>query len=749
MHTLLRTTVFLLCAITGVVFAICLATSEDQFLSELVQRLPSQQPDLNPSGSTAFNSSADSSKPTTAPQGEASSSGSQHSNPQIDTQIQPASAHLPYQPAYAQQVDLSRIEQSIQRAEQNNDKSWEVVSKAIDSIRDVAEKGFEAQADIAAENAANPGINANPALTNSAESPNPTTSYEPISDVSPPTSLAEIYPGEGDDSLSIVIQDTDISEVLEMISEQGGLNILPSQNVQGNVSASLSKVDIRTALFAILRSTGYEFEELDGFIYVGTQQDMIEKRHASDVIKTKIYRPNYVRASDLQELLTPMLSPEVGQISISAPAQRGIAASSDETGGDDFAGEEVVIIRDYQVQLEKIEKAIIEIDKRPLQVAIEATIMSVQMDDDLDIGVSFEALADQNTVRLTSGFPPATLAALGNEGGLKFGFLDASLTMFVEALESVGDTNIIASPQLLVLNKQKAEILIGEQKGYVSTTVTENASTQSVEFLELGTQLRIRPFIGSDGFIRLEVHPEISTGDVDVEAGFTLPNKEVTQVTTNVMCPDGRTIVIGGLINSIQEQDIIQIPVLGSIPFIGPLFRQTQERTAREELIILITPRIVDPAAIPEDGEKTRDLFELHHSHFADKMSPLGKRHIGRKYYRLATSAWATGDGQSALRYTNLAIHYDPQNLEAVHLRDVVIGQTGLGDKGVHNHLRDGLAPWNHPHGVEVSPWHVDQIQPVYPEELILPGTRIQYQPTLPKDSDQEFQSTFDTSVAN
>ncbi|PHS16984.1 MAG: hypothetical protein COA78_03320 [Blastopirellula sp.] len=737
MHTLVRTTVFILCAVTGVAFAICLATSEDQFLSELVQRLPSQQPDLNQPDSSHSTSGSDTSEQaTTSSSEEESKTGNRVANPLNDPQVRPVVAQMPYQQPYAQQVDLHRIEQSIQRAEQNNEKSWEVVSKAIDTIREVAEKGIEAQKNNATGNTANYTIDANPALATPVETLLSAVSNDPILEVTQPTSVAEFHPGEGDDSLNIVIQDTDIREVLEMISEQGNLNILPSKNVQGMVNASLSKVNLRTALFAILRSSGYVSEELEGVIYVGTPQDIIDMRQASDVIKTKIYRPNYVSAADLQELLTPMLSVGVGSISISAPAKNGITASSDEAGGDDFAGEEVVIIQDYQTQLEKIEKAILEIDKRPLQVAIEATIISVKMDDDLNIGISFEALADQNTLRLTSGFPPTSLTSLGTDGGLKFGFLDASLTMFVEALETVGDTNIIASPQLLVLNKQKAEILIGEQKGYISTTVTQNASTQSVEFLELGTQLRIRPFIGSDGYIRLEVHPEISTGDVNVEAGFTLPNKQVTQVTTNVMCPDGRTIVIGGLINSVQEKDITQIPLLGSIPFIGPLFRQTKEKTVREELIILITPRIVDPAKIPQDGEKTRDLFELHHSHFADKMSPLGKRHIGRKYYRLATSAWATGDGYSALRYTNLAIHYDPQHLEAVHLRDVVIGQTGLGDKSVHQHLREGLAPWDHPHGVEISPWHVDQIQPVYPEELILPGTRVLNQPPLPSDQD-------------
>ena len=99
----------------------------------------------------------------------------------------------------------------------------------------------------------------------------------------------------------------------------------------------------------------------------------------------------------------------------------------------------------------------------------------------------------------------------------------------------------------MVLNKHRAEILIGEELGYVSTTITETSSSQSVEFLELGAQLRLRPFISTDGLIRMEVHPELSDGSVEAKSGFTLPNKEVTQVTTNIMVRDGCTVVIGGL----------------------------------------------------------------------------------------------------------------------------------------------------------------------------------------------------------
>jgi len=659
---------------------------------------------------------------------------------------------VPLEPPFHQQVDLEELSETIKKAKdsqnsllEKQDRSWDTLNKAIDSLREVATMKVQQTPPTVGNVAApapvqpstvpaevSPGFQGpNPSTPPTGSTSNTQLTDAPSSEPIPPPAevIAEgdptdvrrprIIPEEGDDRLTIVIQDSDIREVLELLSEQGQLNILPSQSVQGRVSASLTKVDVHTALEAILRSTGYVMREDRGFIFVGTPADMDSMDRLHDRIGTRIYRLKYVRAVDVETLITPLLTASVGTVSVTQPAQVGISPDSSNSGSDDYAGEETVVVRDYEQVLAKIDRMMREIDRRPLQVAIEAMILSVQLDDSLDLGVSFEALRQQNTIRVVSGVPPADLTSINfADGGLKLGYLDANFSMFVDALEKVGETNVIAAPQLLVLNKQKAEILIGEQKGYISTTVTESAATQSVEFLEVGTQLRIRPYITDDGMVRMEVHPEISTGDVRVEAGLTIPDKEVTQVTTNIMCPDGRTVVIGGLINSSQSKSNNQIPLLGSLPGAGVLFRSKSETLQRQELIVLITPRIVDPGHIPNDGEDARDLFELQHEISADKMSPLGKRHIGRKYYRLATAAWAVGDAIKALRYCNLSLHYDIQNLEAIHLRDTIIAETGVGDRSVHSHLKEGLYPWQHPTGVPVSPWHLDRVESLSHEEI-------------------------------
>ena len=242
-------------------------------------------------------------------------------------------------------------------------------------------------------------------------------------------------------------------------------------------------------------------------------------------------------------------------------------------------------------------------------------------------------------------------------------------------LETVGDTNVIATPHLTCINKHPAQILIGSQLGYISSTVTETSTAQNVNFLEVGAQLRLRPFISTDGQIRMEVHPELSTGQVKLEGGFTLPEKDVTQVTTNVMIRDGATVIIGGLMREDLISNTTQIPYLGSLPGVGWLFRQKSDETVRSEILVLITPHIVYDAEACAEGSKGAEEFHRRQAVYADQMCAASKVHLGRQHYRLAQQAWAAGDQATALRYIDLSIHYDPANRAAIDLRsDILTG---------------------------------------------------------------------------
>ncbi|MHC4180829.1 MAG: secretin and TonB N-terminal domain-containing protein, partial [Planctomycetota bacterium] len=418
-----------------------------------------------------------------------------------------------------------------------------------------------------------------------------------------PASKATIE-GEGDDKLLIHIPpDTDIRDVLDQLAEYGNLNILAGSGVQGKVSATLSGVDVEGALDAILKSTGLVARREGKFIFVGTPADFDTLEQAMDKIGTRVYRPNYVTAAELNTLVTPLLTADVGFASVSSPANVGIESDDTADGGDNFASGDVVVVRDYEAVLAEIDQVVDEIDVRPMQVAIEAMILGVRLSDGNEFGVNFEFLRNTDHAKLGWGRVPenkealetsetilndtvdtATLAAIGGlskvllDGGLKFGFLDDNLGVFVNALESMGDTNVIATPRLLVLNKQRAEIHIGGEEGYRgSLSTTETSSTQGVEMLETGTRLRLRPFISSDGMIRMEVHPELSNGEVRAVGNDTLPIKTTTQVTTNIMVRDGCTVVIGGLLDEELVTTTTQIPLLGNLPVVGVAFRNKSE----------------------------------------------------------------------------------------------------------------------------------------------------------------------------
>lgn len=516
---------------------------------------------------------------------------------------------------------------------------------------------------------------------------------------------------EGDGRLNINIHNADIREVLELLSEQGNLNILASKEVQGKVSATLSGVDIDSALVAVLRSTGYVARREGKFIFVGTPDEFNSMEQALDRVCTRVYRPNYVTATELQKLIQPLVTEKIGVVSVSTPAQIGIPTDGLAAGGNSFSGGDVVVVRDYEAVLAQIDQMVAEVDVRPLQVHIEAMILSVKLKDENKFGVNFQLLRDKQNINFALGKPETSLANMTYEkGALKFGFLDSSLGAFLEALETIGDTNVVASPRLMVLNKQRAEIQIGEKKGYVSTTVTETSSTQSVEFLDIGTLLRLRPFISNDGLIRMEIHPELSDGNVDTSSGFTLPNKEITQVTTNVMVRDGCTVVIGGLMRNNLATDTAQIPLFGNLPLVGFLFRSKSETTERREVMVLLTPHIVYEPGTCQEGVKAACEFHRRQSTYADKMSPLGKRSIGRRYFRLAQSAYASGDRNTALRFAEMAVHFDPLNRAAIDLRSSIWLNKPYSEHSLEALVSDG--PATSPiDGQSIAPWLLDDLE--------------------------------------
>ncbi|HTN74865.1 MAG TPA: hypothetical protein VL096_06445, partial [Pirellulaceae bacterium] len=296
---------------------------------------------------------------------------------------------MPYQPPVASQIDT--LEKGLQQLQEATQRNGDAVVEAIQNLRQ------------------NPAQPVPPANNN----PAPARLVDPLAqpeEMPAPRGISQVQRGEGDNTLTLNLQNSDIRTVLQDISAQAGLNILASKNVTGTVSAVLTDVDIYTALDVILKSTGYIARREGKFIFVGTPEDLQDMDRTQDQLATRIYRPNYVRAMELQQLITPLLSQTVGKISVSSPSEIDIPADVVKTGGDGFAGTDVLIVRDYEMVLRQIDQMVAEVDTQPKQVAIEAMILSVKLEDEFQFGVDFQLLRDKNNVRLVSGSPLANLA---------------------------------------------------------------------------------------------------------------------------------------------------------------------------------------------------------------------------------------------------------------------------------------------------------------------------------------------------
>jgi len=254
-------------------------------------------------------------------------------------------------------------------------------------------------------------------------------------------------------------------------------------------------------------------------------------------------------------------------------------------------------------------------------------------------------------------------------GGLSLGIVTDQLSVFIRALEAVTDVAVLANPKVLVLNKQSGHVLVGSRDGYLSTLVaTDATSTQSVAFLETGTQLQFQPFISSDGFVRLNVTPSDSTGGVNANG---LPFEKTTEVTSNILVRDGHTVLIGGLFREVDSTGRSQVPLLGSIPILGQAFGSTSDSTIREEVIILLTVHIVeDEDLYAAYSEQVREDIERIRIGVRDKMQWHGRQKLAQANYHIALEHATKGNTGRALWYAKLAIHNRPAFIEAIKLRE-------------------------------------------------------------------------------
>jgi type IV pilus assembly protein PilQ len=266
------------------------------------------------------------------------------------------------------------------------------------------------------------------------------------------------------------------------------------------------------------------------------------------------------------------------------------------------------------------------------------------------------------------------------DGGITFGIIKDQVAVFLRALEQVTDTTVLANPKILALNKQKGQVIVGRRDGFLTTTVTETQAVQTVEFLETGTQLLFRPFIGDDGFVRVELHPEDSVGFVNAQG---LPSEQTTEVTTNVIVRDGQTILIGGLFRELTTDARSQVPGLGSIPGLGQLFRSNNDSSGREEVIILLTLHIVkDQDAFAAASRDQYENIERLRVGIRRGLMWHGRDRLAQAHYQRALEAINVDKRDKALWHTQMALHAEPRLLPAVELKEKILGERDSYEDG-------------------------------------------------------------------
>jgi len=468
-------------------------------------------------------------------------------------------------------------------------------------------------------------------------------------------------------------------------------NIVISPNVTGTVSLDLYGVTFEEAIEAVLRSASLVARQDNSFTYICTPQEAAERFTPRRVLSSHVFLLSYAGAEDVMKLLQPMLSRD-GKLSATIASQKGIPTNKEAAGGNEYAAADTVVVVDYPENIERMQAVVASVDVRPRQVLIEATILAASLMDDNSMGVDFTALCGIDFKTLTATSPAGQSITLGElpanqldksttsvnsdfvaampEGGLKIGYIKNGVAVFIAALEQVTDTVVLANPKVLVLNKQRGEVMVGRRDGYRTTISTETTTMENVQFLETGTRLIFRPFIGNDGYVRLEIHPEDSTGGL-TEAG--LPFEETAEVTTNIVVRDGTTIVIGGLFRDNTRTKRGQVPLLGEIPFLGTAFRRSHDEAIKQEVIILLTPHILED---PAQDKAARELLadaERFRVGMRQGLQWHGRERLAQAYYRAAADHLRRGHRTLALWEVGAAIDLQPTFLDAIRMREQIL----------------------------------------------------------------------------
>jgi type IV pilus assembly protein PilQ len=418
--------------------------------------------------------------------------------------------------------------------------------------------------------------------------------------------------------ISVDFRETPIDDVIRVLAKQADLDIVKGPDITGNVTATLTDVPLEEAMNQILTAYGCGYVASENMIRIVPASQLTEETERT---VSKIYRITYADVKQVEQALTKVIS------------KRGSIASS--------LGSSNIIVTDTESKIKAIDEFVQEIDRVTPQILVEVRIYDVKNTDELEFG--FEWRAGRNsgygsgratgigststtggpvTGTLTNSDPSitglfeSTTQQVGSTGALDLGILTqhADLDLLFSAIQQQDAAKLLANPRIIVLDNETASFKAIEEIPYQRLQQGGYQSFGTTEFKEVGVELEVTPHLATNGLIRLHIIPVFSVQVDSVEittigtggASITSPQPVVDkrEANTIALVRDGQTVVIGGLRKQTVNQLVSKVPVLGNIPLLGWLFSFEGEETVNSELVVFITPRIIEEPVLTEAETK-------------------------------------------------------------------------------------------------------------------------------------------------
>lgn len=396
-------------------------------------------------------------------------------------------------------------------------------------------------------------------------------------------------------AVSLNFEDTPIATVLRMLAAQNNLNMVISAAVDGNISISLDNVALGAALDAVLLPNGYNYY-INNDIIIVKEAD----RKVIGELTAQSYRLRYIDAASAESAVTPLLSPHGQAIRLVPKNETPSADKPDESSQ--------IVVVDYPSVHGNIAGLLAQIDRKRHQVSVEVKIIETNLSDQEKLGINWPTSISASINGAPS--PGSSEAGDGNggeagvmpleNGDWQLGYLSVhQVNLVLDYLKERKNTKLLSNPRLTTMENETATIKI--QTVIPIPTInrfSEGAVIQDIvtfQDKEVGISLKVTPRINGDSAIIMRVNPVVE--EIIEKVGIGDNWKPVTSersIVTTVTVRNNETLALGGLLKDSRYETKTKVFLLGSIPVLGALFTHTETETKTTDLLILITPRIID-----------------------------------------------------------------------------------------------------------------------------------------------------------